>query len=125
MKLPRSLLDPTPEETATSKKRRKAKIPIATTPKKTRTSMDLLTTPVPAHEDIDSDEDMAAVALANAAIPEPGVATSQLEGTDVWQAPHDPSFMHPASQHTTSVRQSSNLTNQYPATNTFPISTNL
>jgi hypothetical protein len=67
-KNPRSLLEQTPKDVADSKKRR-VKYPIAATPKRSRTWLDLQSTSALGNEDADSDQDMEAVALTNTVVP--------------------------------------------------------
>jgi hypothetical protein len=63
-KLPRSLLEQTPEDVLVSKKRR-AKATVGATPKRSRMRLDILSMPAIGHKDVDSDNDMEATALAN------------------------------------------------------------
>jgi hypothetical protein len=69
-KLPRPLLEEhTPEDVVASKKHQ-AKVTVGDTPKRSRTRLDLLTTPATWQRDVDSGDDMEAMALANTVVPE-------------------------------------------------------
>jgi hypothetical protein len=60
-RLPRSLLEQTPEDVVASKKRR-AKATVGATPMSSRTRLDILSTPAIGLKDADSDDDLEAVA---------------------------------------------------------------
>jgi hypothetical protein len=92
-KLPRSLLEQTPEDVTASKKRR-SKVPIVATPKRSRARLDLLTKPALGHEDDDSDKDMEAVAQATTVVPETAMSDMCEEAVGEWHAPPDPRFVH-------------------------------
>ena len=65
-KLPRSLLEQTPEDVTASKKRRVAKCTVEAIPKRSRLRLDLTATPALEQEDAESDDDLEAAALTNA-----------------------------------------------------------
>jgi hypothetical protein len=96
-KLPRPLLEQTPEDVLASKKRR-AKGTVGATPKRSRTSLDTLTAPAIEHRDVDSDDDMEAMALANTVVPETAMSDMCGEATEERHVPPDPRSVHPASR---------------------------
>jgi hypothetical protein len=81
-KLPRSLLEQTPEDMVAPKKRL-AKATVGATPKRSRTRLDIMTTPTTGHKDVDSEDDLEAVALANTVISE--TAMSDMCGGGTWR----------------------------------------
>jgi hypothetical protein len=97
-KLPRSLLEQTPEEVVAPKKRRVGKSTVVTTPKRSRLRLDLTATPALEHDDAESDNDLEAAALANTVIPEAGANEIIGEAAGEGYGPSDPRFAHPASQ---------------------------
>ncbi len=68
-KLPRPLLEQTPKDVVGSKKRQ-TKATVGATPKRSRTRLDISTTPAIWQREVDSDDDMEAMALANSVVPE-------------------------------------------------------
>ena len=102
-KLPRSLLEQTPEDVVASKKRRVAKPTVVATPKRSRLRLDLATTPALEHDDAESDDDLETAALANTVIPEAGA--NDIDGEDAGEGhgPPDPRFAHPASRQPVSM----------------------
>jgi hypothetical protein len=94
-KLPRSLLEQTPEEVTTSKKRR-AKEAVGTTPKRPRTRLDISTTPATGYMDVDSEDGLEAAALANTVIPETAIPDIYAEAVEGRHTLPDPRSVHPA-----------------------------
>jgi hypothetical protein len=95
-KLPRSLLERTPEDIVASKKRR-TKAAVGATPKRSRTRLDILTTPAIWHREVDSDDNMEALALANTVVPESAMSDMCGEAAGERYVPPDPRSAHPAS----------------------------
>lgn len=102
-KLPRSLLEQTPEDVTASKKRRVAKSTVVATPKHSRLRLDLTATPALGQEDAESDEDLEKFALANTVIPEAGAIDMDREAVGEGQAPPDPRAAHPATRQPASM----------------------
>jgi hypothetical protein len=94
---PRSLLEQTPEDVVASKKRR-AKATVGATPKRSRTRLDILTTPAIGHRVVDSDDDMEAMALANTVVPETAMSDMCEEAAGERHVPPDTRSAHPASR---------------------------
>jgi hypothetical protein len=96
-KLPRSLLEQTPEDVVASKKRR-AKAIVGATPKRSRTRLYILTTLAIVHRDVDSDDDMEAMASAKTVVTE--TAMSDMCGGTAGErhVPSDPRPVDPASR---------------------------
>ena len=51
-------------------KKRRAKATVGATPKRSRTQLDILATPAIGHREVDLNDDMEAMALANTVVPE-------------------------------------------------------
>jgi hypothetical protein len=93
-KLPRSLFEQTPEDVVASKKRH-AKATFGATPKRSRTRLDILSTPAIGHKDVDSDDDLEAVALANTVVPETVMSDMCGEAFGEGHMSPDPRSAHP------------------------------
>jgi hypothetical protein len=94
-KLPKSLLEQTPEEVTAPKKRR-AKETVGTTPKLSRTRLDISTTPATGYMDVDSEDGLEAAALANTVIPETVIPDIYADAMGERHTLPDPRSDHPA-----------------------------
>jgi hypothetical protein len=94
-KLPRSLLEQTPEEVTASKKRR-AKETVGTTPKRSRTRLDISSTPATGYMDVDSEDGLESAALANTVILETAIPDIYAEAVGERHTLPDPCSVHPA-----------------------------
>ncbi len=66
--------------------------------KHSRTRLDILTTPAIGHREVDSDDDMEAMALANTVVPETAISDMCGEAAGERHVPPDPRSAHPASR---------------------------
>jgi hypothetical protein len=96
-KLLPSLLEQTPEDVVASKKRR-AKATAGATPKRSCTRLDILTTTAIKHREVDSDDDMEAMALANTVVPETAMSDMCGEAAGERHVPPYPRSVYPASR---------------------------
>ncbi len=79
-------------------KKRRAKTTVGATPNRSRTRLDILTTPVIGHRGVDSDDDMEATALVNTVVPETAMSDMCGEAAGERHVPPDPRSAHPASR---------------------------
>ena len=93
-KLPRSLL----EQDVVASKKRRAKATVGATPKRSRTRLDILTTPAIGHRVVDSDDDMEAMALANTVVPETAMSDMCGKAAGEQHVPPDTRSAHPGSR---------------------------
>ncbi len=78
-------------------KKHRAEATVGATPKRSSMRLDILSTPAIEHKDVDSDDDMEAIALANTVVPETVISDMCREAAGERHVPPDPLSAHPTS----------------------------